>query len=335
MGFAAHCEDNMNKKIKKIGVLTSGGDAPGMNAAIRGVTLAASREGVVTIGIQKGYEGLLHERFCPLSEEDVATILDRGGTFLRTARSPEFATPEGVRKAAANAAKAGLDAIVIIGGDGSFRGARDLSAAGIPVIGIPGTIDNDIGCTDYTIGFDTAMNTAMDAIDRIHDTAYSHERCSIAEVMGRHAGYIAYYTAVACGADIMLLPEDTVDFDRDVIAPLCAAREAGKREFLIVAAEGVEGLNLLPGKIEKEFGIKPTYSVLGYIQRGGSPTLRDRATASLMGERAVSCLLNGEEDRIIAVRNGEICALPLGEALTMKKTLPASAIRAGKNLSRQ
>ncbi len=325
----------MEKKIKKIGVLASGGDAPGMNAAIRGVTLAAARAGISTVGILEGYEGLLHSRFLPLSVEDVSGVIDRGGTFLRTARSPEFATPEGVRKAAENAEKAELDAVVVIGGDGSFRGALDLSAAGVPVIGIPGTIDNDIGCTEYTIGFDTAMNTAMEAVDRIRDTAYSHERCSIVEVMGRRAGYIAYYTAIACGADIMLLPEDTLDFDRDVIAPLRAARDAGKREFLIVAAEGADGLDVLPEKIERDFGVKPTYSVLGYIQRGGSPTLRDRTMASLMGERAIACLLRGDEDRIIAVRNGEICALPIQEALAMKKELSASAIRAGKNLSCQ
>ncbi len=323
----------MKESVKKIGVLTSGGDAPGMNAAIRGVVFAARHHGIDVLGILGGYRGLLEKEAMPLTYADVDGILTRGGTFLRTARCPEFTTPEGVKRAAENAREWGLDALVVIGGDGSFRGARDLSREGILVVGIPGTIDNDIGCSDYTIGFDTAVNTATEAIDRIRDTAYSHERCSIIEVMGRHAGYIAYHAAIAAGAEVVLLPEEETDFDAGVIAPLRTWQGRGKREFIIVAAEGVPGLDTLPGKIEAAIGIKPTYSMLGYIQRGGIPTVRDRSTALRMGERAVSELLLGTPASVIAEREGRLEAIPMETALEMKTKLGKSEIAGAKILT--
>lgn len=318
--------------IRRIGVLTSGGDAPGMNAAIRGVVHAALNYGIEPIGILEGYSGLINREVKPLSYADVERILDRGATFLRTARCPEFKTPEGVAKAAANAEALGLDALVVIGGDGSFRGAYELSKAGISVVGIPGTIDNDIGCTDYTIGFDTAMNTALNAIDCIRDTAYSHERCCIIEVMGRQAGHIAYHTALASGAEAMLLPEEPADFEKQVVEPLRTWRSRGKRDFIIVAAEGVAGLSELPAVVERAIGIKPTYSVLGYIQRGGHPTLRDRSTALRMGERAVAVLLSGAKNSVIAERGGKIVALPMEEAFAMEKNLSPDDISAARAL---
>ena len=320
----------MEQSIKRIGVLTSGGDAPGMNAAIRGVVHAALYHGIEVLGIYNGYRGLLNREVKVLTHEDVADVLTRGGTFLRTARCPEFVTPEGVEKAAASVKDLALDALVVIGGDGSFRGALDLHGAGVPVIGIPGTIDNDIGCTEYTIGFDTAMNTALDAIDKIRDTAYSHERCCIIEVMGRHAGYIAYHTAIASGAEVMLLPEEEADFEKQVAEPLKAWYARGKRDFIVVAAEGVDGLSELPVVIEKAIGIKPTYSMLGYIQRGGCPSLRDRSTALRMGEFAVSSLLCGINDSVVAEREGKIVTLPIKEALAMKTKLGDAEILSGK-----
>ncbi|MBQ2719412.1 MAG: 6-phosphofructokinase [Clostridia bacterium] len=323
----------MAPTIQRLGVLTSGGDAPGMNAAVHGVVSAALHHGIAVTGIYGGYRGLLTKEVTPLTHRDVDGILVRGGTFLRTARCPEFQTPEGVQRAAENARELGLDALVVIGGDGSFRGALELSREGILVVGIPGTIDNDIGCTDYTIGFDTAMNTAMEAIDRIRDTAYSHERCSIIEVMGRHAGYIAYHTAIATGAEAVLLPELSADFEAQVVAPLRAWKERGKRDFIIVAAEGAEGLSELPAALEAAIGIKPTYSMLGYIQRGGVPTVRDRSTAMRMGERAVSELLLGAAASVIAEREGKICALPMEKALAMKTKLSKSEIDSARVLT--
>lgn len=319
--------------IRRIGVLTSGGDAPGMNAAVRGVTHAALYRGIEVLGILDGYRGLMNREFKVLTHSDVEGILARGGTLLRTARCPEFAKPEGVSLAASNARELGLDALVVIGGDGSFRGAYDLSRAGIPVVGIPGTIDNDIECTEYTIGFDTAMNTALDAIDRIRDTAYSHERCCIIEVMGRQAGHIAYHTALASGAEVMLLPEEPADFEAQVAEPLRKWRSRGKRDFVIVAAEGVTGLSELPFAVEQAIGIKPTYSALGYIQRGGRPSLRDRSTALRMGERAVAELIAGRKNAIIAEREGKLVALPMDEAFAMRKTLSAEDIAAGRVLT--
>ena len=323
----------MTAPIKRIGVLTSGGDAPGMSVAVRGVVYAALYHNIEVMGIFGGYRGLLARDARPLTYEDVSDNYSRGGTFLKTARCPEFTTPEGVKQAAESARAMGLDALVVIGGDGSFRGARDLSLAGIPVVGIPGTIDNDIGCTEYTIGFDTAINTAMDAIDRIRDTAYSHERCCIVEVMGRHAGYIAYHAALAGGAEVVLLPEEPSDFEKQVAAPLRTWYERGKRDFMIVAAEGVPGLDTLPAVVEKAIGVKPTYSMLGYIQRGGSPTVRDRSTAMRMGECAVRSLLEGRADSVIAEREGQLVSIPMEQAFAMQKSLSEAEILAGKILT--
>ncbi len=323
----------MAPTIHKIGVLTSGGDAPGMNAAVCGVVSAALHHGIAVTGIYGGYRGLLNKEVAELTHRDVDGILTKGGTFLRTARCPEFQTPAGVRKAAENAKELGLDALVVVGGDGSFRGALDLSREGLLVVGIPGTIDNDIGCTDYTIGFDTAMNTAMEAIDRIRDTAYSHERCSIIEVMGRHAGYIAYHTALATGAEAVLLPEETPDFEAQVAVPLRTWKARGKRDFVIIAAEGVEGLSELPATVEAAIGVKPTYSMLGYIQRGGVPTVRDRSTAMRMGERAVAELLLGSAASVIVESAGEIQALPMEKALAMTTKLGKNEISSARVLT--
>ena len=323
----------MGAKIQRIGVLTSGGDAPGMNAAVCGVVSAALHHDIAVTGIWGGYRGLLSKEVTELTHLEVDGVLTRGGSFLRTARCPEFQTPEGVRKAAENAKELGLDALVVVGGDGSFRGALDLSREGLLVVGIPGTIDNDIGCTDYTIGFDTAMNTAMEAIDRIRDTAYSHERCSIIEVMGRRAGHIAYHTALATGAEAVLLPEESADFETQVAMPLRTWKARGKRDFIIVVAEGVEGLSELPAVVEAAVGIKPTYSMLGYIQRGGVPTLRDRSTAMRMGERAVTELLLGSAASVIVEREGKLQALPMEKAFTMKTKLGKSEIAAARILT--
>ncbi len=323
----------MAVSIQKIAVLTSGGDAPGMNAAIRGTVYAALHRGIGVYGILEGYRGLLNGEYRALSYDDVANILPRGGTFLRTVRCPEFATPEGVKKAAEKLSEMQVDALVVIGGDGSFRGALELSRFGIPVVGIPATIDNDITCTDYTIGFDTAMNTAMEAIDRIRDTTYSHDRCSIIEVMGRHAGYIAYHTALASGAEVMLLPEEAFDFEAQVAAPLRAWYQRGKRDFIVVLAEGAKVGDTLAASIEEAIGIKPTFSMLGYIQRGGSPSLRDRSTALRMGEKAVEQLYNGAESCIIAEHKGALVPIPMDAAFAMEKSLDVSDIKTGKILT--
>ena len=323
----------MKPDIKRIGVLTSGGDAPGMNAAVRGVVYAALHRGVEVLGIYDGYRGLLEKNIKALSYDDVADVLTRGGTFLRTARCPEFTTEDGVARGAAAVRELALDALVVIGGDGSFRGALDLAAHGVPVVGIPGTIDNDIGCTEYTIGFDTAMTSAMDAIDRIRDTAASHGRCCIIEVMGRHAGYIAYHTALAGGAEVVLLPEEPADFEAQVAVPLKTWWERGRRNFVVVAAEGVAGLAALPAIIEGAIGVKPTYSVLGYIQRGGHPTLRDRSTALRMGECAVAALCAGQSSIVVAEQAAQLVTLPIREALTMKSTISTEEIRAVRVLT--
>lgn len=318
---------------RRIGVLTSGGDAPGMNAAIRAVVRAGIYYGFDVYGITNGYMGLLAGEVSQLTLRSVSDILARGGTVLRTSRSKEFETAEGVARGVEMARLFRLDALVVIGGDGSFRGARDLSHAGVRVIGIPGTIDNDIGCTDYTIGYDTALNTVKDAIDKIKDTAYSHERCSIVEVMGRGAGYIALNCAIAGGAEACLLPEKPLDIDEDVIKPILGCRSRGKKHFIIITAEGVGRTDEIAARIRETVGITPTVSILGYIQRGGSPTVRDRVTASLMGVRAIELIRVGETDRIVVSREGRIEGIPIDEALAMKKTISDADILASSILS--
>ena len=275
---------------KTIAVLTSGGDAPGMNAAVRAVARAALSKGIKVYGVRRGYNGLLNGDVFEMNLRSVSDILSKGGTVLYTARSPEFNTKEGVKKAADNCRKLGIDGVVVIGGDGSFRGARDLTGEGIPCIGVPGTIDNDISSSDYTIGFDTAMNTAMEMIDKIRDTAQSHDRCSVVEVMGRRCGDIALEVGIAIGASAILVPEVPYDLKKDVIDVLLKNRETGKKHFIIVVAEGIGGIDGIVKEIEAQTGIETRGTVLGHVQRGGSPTLRDRVVASRMGYRAVELL---------------------------------------------
>lgn len=307
--------------MKKIGVLTSGGDAPGMNAAIRAVVRSGIYYQMEVVGIHKGYTGLINCNAETMNARSVSDILHRGGTILQTARCLEFKTPEGVKKAVESARKMGIEGLVVIGGDGSFRGARDLSLSGIPTVGIPGTIDNDIACTDYTIGFDTALNTALDAIDKIRDTARSHERCSVVEVMGRDAGYIAAYIGLACGAEAVIVPEKPFDFERDILAPIKAGKLRGKEQNLIIVAEGVGGSIEMAKRIEKETGIETRATILGHIQRGGNPSVTDRVVASRMGIRAVELLSKGIGNRIVAKKHDEIIDVDILEGLNMKKEI--------------
>lgn len=304
---------------KSIAVLTSGGDAPGMNAAVRSVVRAAMYRGMKVIGVYRGYNGLLNKDVKELDLRSVSDIINRGGTVLYTARSEEFKTPEGIEKAAQNCRELGIDGLVVIGGDGSFRGARKLSLAGIPCVGIPGTIDNDISCSEYTVGFDTAMNTAMDMVDKIRDTAQSHDRCSVVEVMGRRCGDIALQTGIACGATSILVPEIECDIERDVIAKIYEQKSTGKKHFIIVVAEGVGGVEDLAKYIEKRTGIETRATILGHVQRGGSPTLRDRVIATAMGVDAVRLLEKGIGNRVIALKDGRTVDYDILEALDMKR----------------
>ena len=304
---------------KSIAVLTSGGDAPGMNAAVRSVVRAAMYRGMKVIGVYRGYNGLLNKDVKELDLRSVSDIINRGGTVLYTARSEEFKTPEGIEKAAQNCRELGIDGLVVIGGDGSFRGARKLSLAGIPCVGIPGTIDNDISCSEYTVGFDTAMNTAMDMVDKIRDTAQSHDRCSVVEVMGRRCGDIALQTGIACGATSILVPEIDCDIERDVISKIYEQKSTGKKHFIIVVAEGVGGVEDLAKYIEKRTGIETRATILGHVQRGGSPTLRDRVIATAMGVDAVRLLEKGIGNRVIALKDGRTVDYDILEALDMER----------------
>lgn len=304
--------------MKTIGVLTSGGDAPGMNAAVRAVVRTAISKGMTVKGIHRGYNGLIEGDIIDLDVRSVSDIIHRGGTVLYTARSPRFKTEEGMAEAIANCKNFGIEGIVVIGGDGSYRGARDLSNRGIPCVGIPGTIDNDISSTDYTIGFDTAMNTAMEMVDKIRDTAQSHDRCSVVEVMGRHAGYIALQTGIAVGATAILVPEVETRIE-DVITKIRQTQKTGKKHFIVVVAEGVGGVEKIAEQIEKETGIESRATVLGHVQRGGSPTVRDRVIATQMGYAAVELLSQGIGNRVIGQRDGRIVNFDIFEALNMKK----------------
>lgn len=304
--------------MKTIGVLTSGGDAPGMNAAVRAVVRTAISLGMNVKGIKRGYNGLMEGDVIDLDARSVSDIIHRGGTFLYTARSPRFKTEEGVQEAIDNCKRLGIDGIVVIGGDGSFRGARDLSNRGIPCVGIPGTIDNDISSTEYTIGFDTAMNTAMEMVDKIRDTAQSHDRCNVVEVMGRHAGYIALQTGIAVGATAVLVPEVETPIE-EVIAKIRLSQKTGKQHFIIVVAEGVGGVADIAKQIEEATGIDSRATVLGHVQRGGSPTVRDRVRATQMGSAAVHLLSKGIGNRVICMRDGKITDEDIFVALNMKK----------------
>ena len=314
-------------KIKRIGVLTSGGDAPGMNAAVRAVVRTSLANGVECVGIRRGWQGLITSDFVPLTRESVGHILSRGGTMLYTARSEDFMTEKGRQKAVATCKMLGLDGIVAIGGDGTFRGALELSRLGVPVVGVPATIDNDVGCTNYTIGFDTACNTAIECIDRLRDTMQSHERCSVVEVMGRNAGFLALYVGISVGATAVLVPEKPTDFQKDVVERIQDSRLAGNTHFMIVVAEGAGSAVEIGKKIQEAVGISPRVTVLGHIQRGGSPTGRDRETATRMGYYAAMALAEGRGNCIIATQEGGIVEIPIEEALTLKKHLQMDRYR--------
>lgn len=319
--------------IKNIGVLTSGGDAPGMNAAIRAVVRSGIYHDFRVFGIRKGYEGLIDGDMTEMNLRSVSDILNRGGTVLQTARCKEFNTEDGVKRGVSMASIFKMDALIVIGGDGSFRGARDLVKHGVKVIGIPATIDNDIGCSSYTIGFDTALNTVKDAIDKIKDTAYSHERCSVVEVMGHGAGYIALNCAIADGAEACILPEKKFDINEDIIKPIIGCRNRGKKHYIVVLAEGVGNAMEISAQINEITGISTTTTILGHLQRGGSPTTRDRVMASLMGAKATELLSKGIFNRIVAAKGDEIVDYDLDEAIEMKKIIDPSIIETSKILS--
>ena len=311
----------MPNHVKRIGVLTSGGDAPGMNAAIRAVVLTAIHLGIECVGIRRGYNGLIGADVMPMTADDVCGIERRGGTVLYTARSAEFMTKKGLKRAADNCRFLGMDAVVIIGGDGSYRGALELSRLGVAVIGLPGTIDNDIGCTSYTIGFDTACNTAIDAVDKLDDTMQSHERCSVVEVMGRRAGYLALNVGIATGATVTLIPEEPIDFDRDVADRIRKARLNGQTHFAVIVAEGAASAHEIAEKINDTTGIETRVTTLGHIQRGGSPQVRDRVTAARMGYKAVRLLADGVFNRIVCMRGDACVDVDIEEALATVKSL--------------
>lgn len=304
--------------IKKIGVLTSGGDAPGMNAAVRAVVRAALSKGMEVYGIRRGYVGLITGDIFQMDERSVSDIIHRGGTVLYTARCPEFRTEEGVAKGKAKCDELGIEGLVVIGGDGSFRGAADLSSKGMLCIGLPGTIDNDIACTDYTIGFDTAMNTAMELVDKLRDTSQSHDRCSVVEVMGRGAGHIAVNTGIACGATDIITTE--VPYDIDSIANTMLEKQAkGKKNFVVIVAEGVGHAQEIATMIQEKTNIETRATILGHVQRGGNPTLRDRVEATRMGYYAVELLEQGIGNRVVGIKDSKIVDYDIQEALSMQK----------------
>lgn len=318
---------------KSIAVLTSGGDAPGMNAAIRAVVRAGINKGMRVYGVYRGYNGLLNGDVQEMNLRSVSDIIGFGGTMLYTARSEEFATPAGIKKAADFCRSIDVSGVVVIGGDGSFKGARALTNAGINCIGIPGTIDNDIACSEYTVGFDTAMNTALQMVDRIRDTAQSHDRCSIVEVMGRRCGDIALQTGIATGATAILVPEIPYNIERDVIQRIVNTQKTGKKHFIIVVAEGVGKVAELANYIENRLGIETRATILGHVQRGGSPTLRDRVVASEMGFRAVELLEKNLGNRVVAMKDGKIIDLDINEALDMQRVFDVDLYKIAMTIS--
>ena len=324
----------MAKEVKTIGVLTSGGDAPGMNAAIRAVVRTAICKGLKVKGIMRGYAGLLQEEIVDMDSTSVADIINRGGTILYTASCKEFTTAEGQQRGAEICKKHGIDGIGVIGGDGSFQGAGKLSALGINTIGLPGTIDLDIACTDYTIGFDTAVNTAMEAIDRVRDTSTSHERCSIIEVMGRNAGYIALWCGIANGAEDILLPEKYDGDEQALINRIIENRKRGKKHHIIINAEGIGHSTSMAKRIEAATGIETRATILGHMQRGGTPTCKDRMYASIMGAKAVELLCAGKSNRVVAYKGGEYVDFDIQEALAMTKDIPEDQYEISKMLVR-
>ena len=318
---------------KSIAVLTSGGDAPGMNAAVRAVVRAGINKGMRVYGVYRGYNGLLNGDVQEMNLRSVSDIIGFGGTMLYTARSEEFATPAGIKKAADFCRSIDVSGVVVIGGDGSFKGARALTNAGINCIGIPGTIDNDIACSEYTVGFDTAMNTALQMVDRIRDTAQSHDRCSIVEVMGRRCGDIALQTGIATGATAILVPEIPYNIERDVIQRIVNTQKTGKKHFIIVVSEGVGKVAELANYIENRLGIETRATILGHVQRGGSPTLRDRVVASEMGFRAVELLEKNLGNRVVAMKDGKIIDLDINEALDMQRVFDEDLYKIAMTIS--
>ena len=323
----------MAKEVKTIGVLTSGGDAPGMNAAVRAVVRTALGHGMRVIGIQRGFNGLLNGETYEMNLRSVSEIIHRGGTVLYTARCLEFKTEEGQRKGAEMCEKLGIDALVVIGGDGSFRGAKALANLGIPCIGIPGTIDNDIASTEYTIGFDTALNTAVQSIDKLRDTSQSHDRCSVVEVMGRNAGHLALYAGLATGAVATLIPERPFDLDRDVVDRMKATMTTGKHHFIVVVAEGVGNSKDMCYYIQQRTGVETRLTVLGHVQRGGDATAMERVYASAMGYRAIELLEEGVGSRIVGVKENRIYDIDIDEALAMKKDINELFYKVAREIS--
>ncbi|MBR6671185.1 MAG: 6-phosphofructokinase [Ruminococcus sp.] len=318
--------------IKKIGVLTSGGDAPGMNAAIRAVVRTALSKGMEVYGIRRGYVGLINGDIFKMDARSVSDIIRKGGTVLYTARCPEFRTEEGLQKAKATCEEFGLEGLVVIGGDGPFRGAADLSARGILCVALPGTIDNDISCTDYTIGYDTAMNTAMEMVDKLRDTSQSHDRCTVVEVMGRNAGFIAVNTGIACGAIEIITKE--LPYDLDAIAKkMLEAKANGKQNFVIVVAEGIGNANEIAKIIEEKTHIESRATILGHVQRGGIPTVRDRVLATELAHHAVELLEQGIGNRVVGIRKDEIVDFDIQEALSMEKPYEVALHRIAEEIA--
>lgn len=324
----------MAKEINTIGVLTSGGDAPGMNAAIRAVVRKALANGKRVKGIRRGYQGLLEEDIVDMTRESVSDILDKGGTILFTARCSEFRTEEGQRKGAEICKKHGIDGLVVIGGDGSFAGAQKLANLGVNTVGVPGTIDLDIACTEYSIGFDTAVNTAMEAIDKVRDTSTSHERCSIIEVMGRNAGYIALWCGIANGAETILIPEKYDYDEQKIINDIVNSRKRGKKHYIIINAEGIGHSTSMARRIEAATGMETRATILGYMQRGGSPTCRDRVYATMMGALAADLLCEGKTNRVVGYTNGEFKDFDINEALGMSKGVSPYMITVAGDMSK-
>ena len=318
--------------MKKIGVLTSGGDAPGMNAVIRAVTRAAIAKGMEVVGVRRGYNGLINGDIVPLDARSVSDIIQRGGTMLYTARCAELRYEEGLQKAKKTCEEQGIEGLVVVGGDGSFRGAADLSARGILSIGVPGTIDNDISMTEYTIGYDTAMNTVVEMVDKLRDTAQSHDRCSVVEVMGRNAGYIALNAGIACGATYIITKEEPFTVN-DVIAKIIEGQKSGKHHFIVIVAEGIGGSEQLAKEIEQATGVESRATILGHVQRGGSPTVQDRVAASQLGYYAVDLLSKGIGNRVVGLQHNEVVDYDIQEALKMKKEFPHDLYKIANEIS--
>ncbi len=317
----------MKNAVRRIGVLTSGGDAPGMNAAIRSVVRTAIYRGIECVGIRRGWNGLIHGDILKMNASSVNHIISSGGTMLYTARSQEFMTEAGQLQAVNTCRLLGLDGIVAIGGDGTFRGCQALSQYGISVVGVPATIDNDIACTDYTLGYDTASNTAVEAIDKLRDTMQSHERCSVVEVMGRNAGHLALYVGLAVGATAVLVPEKPLDFENDVVEKIRISRLRDKTHYVIVVAEGAASAMEIGQRIKDTIALDPRVTVLGHIQRGGTPSARDRVMATRMGYQAVEVLAEGHTNRLICAVRGVLEDVDMAEGLAMKKTLSEQQYR--------